>query len=426
MHISVPGKLAVARYGVGNNRHVVNVTNPGLNKDIQPALQAAIDGAENGDEIRLPEGRFSVCKSIVVKKPVSIQGSGMALTILFRPEEISDSILSSDSSNCMFKCTINVTSSSRLSFSDFSLKSKVPCVVIGDGGSLAPDIGIRLTGCTDFLITRCHFENFGYAAISVVHEDDVSRGLISKNEFYHNVKGPDGLSLGYGIVICGSNKQWMSNPQFGTNNFIFAEDNTFDFHRHAIAAGGCARYVFRYNTIINNNIGPHSGQAIDAHEARQIAGPNYYSARAVEIYNNKVSNSTFTDGTSINTGLSAKSLVETAILIRGGEALVHDNDISGYRFAVGIMNFVVQGPQAYPIFTQIGYASGSNYGTSHTGNDSSYGDGDLFAWDNNFVPYIGTDSSSAFYNYQPQYFMEERDFHLSAKPDYTPYPYPHP
>jgi hypothetical protein len=397
-----------------------------MNKDIQPAVQAAIDGASSGDEIRLPEGSFSVYRTIHVTKGVYIRGSGLSRTMLFRPEELSDTILASDSSNCMFKCYITDKSSSRIAMSDLSMKSKIPCLTTGDGGSLAPDIGIKLNLCTDFIITRCRFENFGYAAISVIHEDDVSRGLISQNEFYHNVKGPTGLGLGYGIVIFGTNKQWISDPQFGSDNFIFAEDNSFDFHRHAIAAGGCARYVFRYNTVLNNNIGPGAGQAIDAHEARKIAGPNFYSARAVEIYNNKVSNTTFKDGSAIVPGLSAKLLVETAILIRGGEALIHDNDISGYRFAIGIMNFIVQGPQAYPIFTQIGYASGLNYGTSHTGTDSSYGDGDLFAWNNSFSPYIGTDSSSMFYNFQPQYFLAERDFHLSAKPNYTPYPYPHP
>lgn len=396
------------------------VPSPGENQNIQPAIQAAINFAANGDEIDLPEGSFIFNNDITITKFISIKGIGSTRTILYRENNTPDAVL--ESWGPIFTFDINKTYSSNIVISNICFKSKTPSLKDGDGGSLAADFGLKFINAVDFTVTNCRFENFGNAAISVIHEDLLSRGLIYKNEFFHNAKGPTGLGLGYGVVVYGGNTQWTSSPEFGTSNFIFIEDNSFDYHRHAVAAGGCARYVFRYNTVSNNLI----AQAVDAHEARQTDGSNYYSTRAVEIYNNTIVNSTFKDGTPIITGQSAKLLTETAILIRGGEALVFNNTINGYRFGVGVINFVVQGAQNYPIFTQIGYKSGQAYGANHTGTDSNTGDGDLFAWNNNFTKYLDVSGSDTFYNYQPEYFKDGRDYHLLSKPNYTPYIYPHP
>jgi hypothetical protein len=403
---------------------IIMIPNPGNGHNLQPYLQAAIDTARDGDELHLPEGAFTIYKTVRIHKFISIHGAGMGKTLLSRPENMPDSILASDSMKCLFRFAIQREEFSHILISDICFQGKHPCVHTGDGGSLAPDIGLEFIRCLGFTVTHCRFENFGNAAISVTHSDRKVNGLISKNQFYHNVKGPEGLGLGYGIAIFGENNEWTPLPGFGTSNFIFVEDNTFSFHRHAIAAGGCGRYVFRHNTVLNNCIGRHSGQAIDAHEARQKPGLNYYSTRAVEIYDNRIINTTFKDGSPIVSGRNAKDLVENAILIRGGEALIHDNTIEGYRFGIGLINFEATASDRYPLFTQPGYASAIKYGSTHTGADSIYGDGDLFVWNNNFSPYQSIDTSSMFYNYQPIYFKEGRDYHLQPKPLYRPYPYP--
>jgi hypothetical protein len=406
----------------------VFVTNPGNDNDIQPNLQIALNNATPGTVLVLPAGSFVYNQTLDITKDVSIMGAGMDKTFLYRSETISDSILQGSGWNSFFNITMNSTLSNKISISDLSIRSKKPSIIAGDGGSLAADFGIKIKECVDFVITRCRFENFGYAAVSVMHDDVIARGLINKNQFNHNSKGADGLGLGYAVLVYGTNTQWISNPQFGSSNFIFVEDNTFDFHRHSIAAGGCALYVFRHNAVNNNNIGALSGQAIDAHEARQVAGANYYSTRAVEIYNNTVINTTTKSGAAITSGVEANLLVENAIMIRGGEALIHDNTISGYRFGLGIINFEVGAVNTYPIFTQMGYLSGLALGSSHTGYNMPEADGDLFFWNNNVTTYPGTGaySSSAFYNYQPTFFLEGRDYHLLAKPMYSGYTYPHP
>ncbi len=403
---------------------VITVQNPGNNKDIQPFLAKAVNEAVAGDEIQLPAGEFKFTGIVVIEKKVSISGAGMDKTILYRTQEESDDLLS-DEHKYMLLYEINSTQSANIKISQIGFRSKKPQAG-KQQQSLAKDIAIKLIGCVDFSISNCRFQFFGEAAVAVNHADEVSKGLIYKNEFLNNARGPNGMGLGYGIVVYGSNKKWITPAGFGTDNFIFIEDNLFIGQRHAIAAGGCGRYVFRYNKVIDNNIGEGSSHAVDAHEARQTPGDNYYSARAVEIYNDEIRNNTFMDKKPITKGRLGDQLVENAILIRGGEALIHHNNISGYRFGIGIVNFEVKGKQQYPIFTQPGYSSGLKHGAAHRGQEGDKGDGDLFAWENKFKPYISEDSSQEFYNYREEYFIEGRDYHLQARAGYKPYPYPHP
>src|SRR4051812_5394535 len=352
----------------------IQVASPGANMDIQPAIQSAVSGAVNGDIIELPAGQFIVNKSVVITKFISIKGQGMTQTILYRSESTPDATLSNDGNwRGIFRYNINSSVSSGIVVSDLTLKSKKPSLATGDGLSVAADIGIEMSKCIDFIITRCHFEYFGNGAVSVLHDDNLASGLIYGNEFVHNCKGYDALGLGYGVVIYGTNTAWVTDPKFGTGNFIFIEDNVFDYHRHSVAAGGCALYVFRYNTV-KNNVAGNTAHAIDAHEARLEAGYNYYSSRAIEVYKNTIVNTLFKDGTTncpdgtpLVAGKSPGWLVECAIRTRGGEALIHDNSIEGYRFGVGLVTPKLT--TTYPSPYQQGYTSAVKYGASHTGVD---------------------------------------------------------
>jgi hypothetical protein len=115
------------------------------------------------------------------------------------------------------------------------------------------------------------------------------------------------------------------------------------------------------------------------------------------------------------------------VCLRGGEGLVWGNHFEGYRFGATVTAAAFDSP-SYPIWTQIGYKSGLQFGASHTGIDMPYGDGDFFAWDNEHVPKFDWGGGEApNYNYEPGLLVEGRDFHWNvAKPGYTPYAYPHP
>jgi hypothetical protein len=408
----------------------IKIASPGTDANIQPAIQAAVKTAVSGDLIELPAGQFIVNSNVLVTKFISIKGAGLGKTILYRSEAATDDMLTNSASwRGIFRFDINSSAKSGIVVSDITFKSKKPSKVAGDGLSLAADIGIEMVNCVDFVITRCRFENFGNGAVSISHDDSIVGGLIFKNEFFHNVKGADGLGLGYGVVIYGANKKWITNPRFGSSNFIFIEDNVFEYHRHSIAAGGCGLYVFRYNTV-KNNVAANTAHAIDAHEASLVSGDNYYSTRAIEVYNNNIVNTTFKDGTTnikdgtiITTGKSVTLLVECAIRTRGGEAVIHDNYIEGYRFGVGLINTL---KTTYPCSYQQGYLSGLKYGATHTGVDGDKANGDIFIWNDNFKLYNKTTDNVYFYNYSPDYIKSERDYHLFAKAKYTPYTYPHP
>lgn len=431
--VALSGTCVHAATGVQPHA-TIQVPSPGQGNDIQPALQAAVNAANSGDTLELPEGEFALSGTVnVVGKFVSFRGQGMRRTVLYRAESVPDSALDRVA---MIRFAPNSTASSNIVVADIGFRSKNPIADGGDigsgtGGSVAADTGLSFVNVVDFTVTRCHFQFFGYAAVAVSHADDLARGLIYDNRFFRNFKGAVGngpligLGLGYGVVVYGANQSWISDPGFGSDNFIFVEDNSFEYHRHSIAAGGNGLYVFRHNDVRHNRVGPYT-HAIDAHEARLTSGSNYYSTRAVEIYGNTVVNETFWNGTPIEPGHLGNELVERAIGIRGGEALIHDNHIRGYRFGTGLTCTVVPDGQAYPVLSQIGYLSGQAYGPGHTGTDTAHADGDVFVWNNDFLPYTSAQSSTALYAYNSDYVIEGRDYHASARPGYTPYTYPHP
>lgn len=381
--------------------HRISVQNPGNNNDIKPAIESAFNLAVEGDTVIIPDGTFTFTGTINITKKVSIRGGGMSKTILYRPESISDDALFA---KAFFNYNIWSDNPCGIKITDLTLKSQIPCEITGDGGSLARDFGFMLQGCIDFVVTRCRFENFGEAALFIKHRDNLAGGVIFKCEFYHNMKGPDGLDTGYGVCVRGEDLMWVSNPYFGTSNFIFIEDNIFDIHRHSIASSHGALYVARHNTITNNRI----SFAIDMHG---VMSEGARSARASEIYLNQIT-------------LPDNIRCYYAIRIRGGESLIHDNTIqgTGYRSGIGVYaESVASDTNVYPKYTQTGYLSALNYGANHTGIDALHANGDLFIWNNsipNGIPLLN--------NVSPTQIIEDRDYHLVAKPEYVPYTYPHP
>ncbi|MBS1632651.1 MAG: right-handed parallel beta-helix repeat-containing protein [Bacteroidetes bacterium] len=414
--------LTISSYG----KDIV-VKSPGNNKNIQPAIREAVDKAENGDRVILPEGEFLFERGVVIKKFISFKGQGLKKTILYRSEAIPDSSMRGQEWRTFLTFDIRSDESSGIVVSGICFRSKKPSVVRGDGGSRASGTGVQMNQCVDFLIEECRFENFGHAAVLVIHKDTLARGLIRKNEFYYNA----GAGSGYGVAVVGTNETWVTDPKFGSANFIFVEDNIFDYHRHSMAADGAALYVFRYNTVLNNAT-PSGNHAIDTHEARPGQGwGNVYGTRAVEVYNNKLINTTYTFGGKIKKGVQTglASLEESGIAIRSGEAVVYNNEISGYRYAVTLSNWFWGGTQQpYPVLYGPGYLSGKAFGPKHKGSRSPRGDGDVFIWDNKVDPFLEDKWNvfPPFYNDEPVWWKEGRDYHLKPKPGYKPYPYPYP
>ncbi|MBW2527044.1 MAG: hypothetical protein JRI23_22880 [Deltaproteobacteria bacterium] len=410
--------------------NLVEVTGVAAGDDIQPAAQAAVDEAQDGDCVVLPAGEYALDGTLRIEKPVSLLGHGRGDggTWLRRRDDATDAEV--DGWGSMIRFTLRSRESSGIVLAGLRLSSKTPSFEDGDGGSLVTDTGVRFDEVVDFIVTDCRFEYFGDAALQIQHHDDLARGLIYENEFFHNLKG-DGQGLGYGVALYGANDEWTADPEFGTDNFIFIEDNHFLEHRHSTAAGGCGRYVVRHNEIIDNLW----GHAIDAHEGRNggLGTSNHFSTRAVEAYDNEVRNDRFRvyqdgPGTPIEPGHNLNDLVGWAMMFRGGEVVAHHNRIEGYLIEVGVTAFLHSWPDVYPLPTQIGYASGLALGPGHSGTGPAERDGDVFVWEDDYVPYVDVPNYDDYQrNHAPDYLTEGRDYHFDvARPDYTPYEYPHP
>lgn len=401
------------------------VKSPGNNKDIQPAIQEAVDMASDGDRIILPEGEFVVNKSVLITKFISFSGKGLKKTILYRLASTPDSVLSSNAWRAIFFFDIRNDNPSNIRISGICFRGKKPATSFRSEGSRASSMGIRIVECVDFVVEKCRFEYFGNAAVSVRHKDTLARGLIRKNEFYYNAR----FGLGYGVAVTASGKQWVADPKFGSANFIFIEDNIFDYHRHSIASSGCALFVARYNTIINN-IAASGGHAIDMHEARPGNGDKY-GTRAMEAYNNVLVNDAYINGAPIRKGDSTMtdSLENSGIAIRNGDALVFNNEAKGYRYAVRMSNwYYSDSTLSYPVLYGPGYLSGKEFGPDHSGINPPQSDGDAFIWNNKVSPFLEDNWNDypSYSNQKPGWWKEGRDYHLIPKPGYKPYPYPYP
>lgn len=458
---------------------IIPVTNPGSGNDIRPNLQTAINtAAASGDIIELPVGSFTYSSTITTTKrftlrsvsPAIVQWNGFAAnyniesnslqwisqpsTIIYRSEATTDASLSSvpmirfnDSAGSP---QITPTTDGVI-ISDIEFRSKLPSqngypanggpTPPADNLSLAADYALYFNKSVDFKITRCRFKYFGYAAIRYDHWDSVSRGLIYKCDFDANSKGADGLGLGYGIVVYGQNLTWLTNPQFGSDNFLFIENCTFNLHRHSTSGGGCGRYVIRYSYIQDNIVTYfNSCQAIDAHGRRagSLGSGNYFATHTVEAYNNKIINQykydpTHTSQKILLDGSSVTGdLIESAIRLKESFHLSYNNIIKGYRFGSAVqveeINVYNDGNTGYPQKYTFGEPSAITGGSGTPNGDL----GDSWIWNN--TVHLLNGQCFNFYNYTPSIFTQDRDYHLSSYAylnadstgSGTAYTYPHP
>ena len=418
---------------------VIRVQDPGEGNDIRSNFEAAWDKASASDTILLPAGSFAYGISgnyqstllLTSQKPnVHIKGMGNNSngTRLYRTEETDEFIFS-----------VNGGSSdlAGVEISHIWFQGMETRLFDGDTGTTYGYFnGIELANC-DAYIHDCKFQYFSNAALNVVHPVEGGIGVISNNIFTEciamNNTGSygDAYSRGYGIGLSAKNMDSWISVSPGTDMFTFIEDNYFSVMRVPLttAMGGLA--VFRYN-YCEKNISNSS--YVDMHPASPTwVSEQQYSSRFLEVYEN-----TFV-GTPSDHFLYI-DYVGPAFSFRGGESLIHNNTFKALTNYYGSLEFAggYDEPGApsdytfpdYPVPCQQGYKSGEAYGTGHTGTDpSNYGDGDLFIWNNTFdnsADNVRIESPITYSGVEYDYLKEGRDYHFEARPDYTPYAYPHP
>jgi len=403
------------------------IKSPGSYRNIQPQIQVAVDSANNGDVLILPAGEFAINETVIITKFISIKGHGLGITILYWGKPVQQTKILPFGDLSIFNYKINSTKASGIRVSGICFKGIEATLRPGDGKNYFPLSGVKFLNCAGFTVEHCRFEYFGYAGVSVFHQDTIANGLIRKNEFYHNAMS----GLGYGVLVYGESKTWVEDPKFGSSNFIFIEDNVFEFHRHSIASGGGSLFVFRHNYVMDNIVHP-GGHAVDTHEARESNSTyNSLGSRASEVYDNIFINRKDIKGEAIvKADRMTIFLEDAAIAIRAGDAVVFNNEARGYKCCVKLSNWYLEGSeQNYPVVGGPGYLSGKKLGPAHRGDRFPESDGDAFIWNNRVSTTLqgqwNKPGYPAFVNTELSWWIEGRDYHLKTKPGYKPYPYPY-
>lgn len=341
-------------------------------------LQAAIDRAQPGDIVQVPAGKFDFEGFVNAPDGIHIRGAGRDETFLIKIDRVS-----------MWDAMINVdcTTQQPFIFSDISLQG-LGRFIQGDSNKKGPvrDQGLNLLGkCVDFQVYNSRFTKFTRAGIEVFASGGSApgepRGVIYDNQFF-DIWYPNN---GYGIEVIGVESSWDLPLDLGSSRAVFIEDNYFELIRHTVAANNGARYVFRNNTVRNNY---DRAAMIDAH-GKADAWPR--GTRSYEIYNNVIQN---------------EEERWAAVGLRGGDGVVFDNEFSGVKFGVLLMIEEYSFFDRYPKDDQIR---------------------DIWIWDNIVNGRKLKDVD--FWARQKgvgRLLKKNRDYYLGEKPDYVPYPYPHP
>ncbi len=340
-------------------------------------LQAAIDRAQPGDTVVIPAGVFDFTGQVFAPDGINIRGMGRDRTMLVKRDDLSE---------WKAMITVDCATGEPFTFSGITLQGRGR-IIQGDSKKPGPvrDQGLYLQGrCLDFQVYDSRFTKFSRAGIQMQGNAGSARGnargVIYENEFIDNWHP----NLGYGVEVVGDQNSWDTPLELGTVNAVVMEDNLFERTRHTVAANNGARYVFRYNRIVDNY---PDAAAIDAHGL--AAWPR--GSRSYEIYENTIRN-------------SVKRWA--GVGVRGGDGVIFNNRMWGVGLGVLLLVERYKDSMVYPVKDQIR---------------------DLWIWGNEVD---GRPVRKAeFWSRQtnaPKLVAEGRDYQLAVKPGYEPLVYPHP
>jgi len=273
--------------------------------------------ARNGDTITLPAGILHWTTGVTISKAITLQGAGVGTTV------IKDGVQSGQ----LIRVTLVGNSLTRITGIEFQ-----------DGGrtNRASDI-LRVVGsntnASKFRLDHCRCYNLNGASVF-----DTVIGVIDHNTFVIDRTGlPINIYDSYWNGRTQGDGSWAAPTGFGTDRFLFIEDNLFT-HSDPSQKGitdcyGGGRFVVRHNNIFNGLISNHGTEST----GRTRGG------RAMEVYNN-----TFT-GTDLNRFVGG---------VRSGGVLFHHNVVSGYWG--NSATFELENYRNFHVFDPWGGADGTN------------------------------------------------------------------
>lgn len=360
-------------------------------------VQAAVDSAEGGDVVRIPEGSSTWTSRLEITddKRITLYGSGQDATVISSDTLVPSSLINMGSSG------------SRVTNMGFRLAN--------DNGN-----GITVRG-EGWRIDHCRFDNViehiieGVSVRGYSSEGGCPVGVVDHCEF-NNTR-----ALVVGDASLMANSIWAEPLGLGTNNAVFIEDCVFNYTQfsNAIDANYGGRYVFRYNIINDAYIEAHSLQGTER------------ATRSWEIYNNTIN--------------QVERNMWAPFFLRGGTGVVFNNTITG-DWSSGPA-IVVDNRRTFEALGEGGMCDGTS---PWDGNEDSTGypardqigrSTDEWLWtdENPYPPqehdpfyqwnntHEGSNINVYVHNNCGIHIQENRDYYNNVeKPNYTPYTYPHP
>lgn len=312
----------------------------------------------------------------------------------------------------MLGLRVTVSKLTRLQYLDFRGAGKT-----FSSGMVAVDNTGSTTSIDSYCIQYCAFSDASLM-LQILGPDrnscGAAFGCIAANTFTMN-----GSQSGIYVNVGNSDNQWLGNMTWGTNQTVDIESNTFTQTGNTVEGNPAvdsrydgARYLFRYNTMVNMSCVAHGADSAPT------------STLQVEFLHNTISYVT-NDG------------VDFVLYLRGGSARCWDNTVTltngatlNQIFKSAMDNNTHDGTGANtwtstaglnPVFQQLGHGAlvgGSNGGEvltpcAYWGNTTPVG-----------VTVIGApDNFPQYWNLNTQYWNDDPANHSAP---YTEYTYPNP
>lgn len=384
-------------------------------------VSAAVALASEGDTVVVPAGTARWALPLNITKGITLQGATTVDTSSALGTANDRTIILDDGVAPNQIITVTLSPNQVFRMTGLTLAAGTSTAVNGQGVNVS-GICPGASGTGSFRVDHCHFSNLN-------RNVDLQLGGWLYGVIDHCLFYGGGMAINIHHDRWGNTPQaygdgsWAEPPYFGSNKFVFIEDNCIDNSTNNGSTAGIdakhgARFVVRYNHMNSGITGPHGTE-----------GQRSRGARVMEFYNNIVSYSfDFPSGTNF----------------RSGTGVVHDNQYINKCHGIGNI-------QAYRTFHDFGPPFGQANGTNKWDqNDGSghlqvaidqpgRGKSDLVTGDNP-TPAFPHNALEPIYVWgnsvqNPNYsgmdtmapMVEGRDIHNNTPmPGYTPYTYPHP
>ena len=373
----------------------------------QEHVQNAIDAASDGDFVMVPAGACpwstppgddSVPAVSIDSKGITLQGAGIGQTV------ITDTT-GTGWNNSLIR--VDGVEGKPFRITGFSIRK---------AGTVTTGIAIH-GDCKSFRVDHNEFvSDGGYTSIYV---SGYTYGVIDHNDFIN------GRVLVFESLA--GDESWQRPLTLGSANAVYVEDNYYYsdvFSTNAIDSNGGARWVFRYNVVVNTyceahglqNAGQRGTFSYELYENIFTTADNprnnwvafYTRGGTGVLFNNTVVNA---DGDPYNYFAAVQDNRSC------GHAATHWGSCDGTSSCDGN----TPGMSGYPCRDQIGRSTDFSDTEVHPQALEP-----LYAWNNTFDGSPVTVESSDICDLSLQHVVEGRDFINGVRPGYTPYTYPHP